>query len=423
MNKILKETMVVLKLIGESTVFAFSSLKNDLFRTFLSLLGVCIGIFSIVAVFCAVDALKDNVHKGLSSFGGDVILIQEYPWGLEEGEGEYKWWEYRQRPAICRDDYTFLYKNSKTASTVAYFAYYYKLFTYNRNSFSNGYVIAATHGFENVMKIEIESGRLFSSMENTKGSNVVILGAEVASALFLGENPVGKSVKVGSFTSVVVGVLKKQGQSIVQVFDFDNSVIVPLAYGAMMSDVYHDGGMVMMAPKDGVSQDDFIGETKLLMRSERRLKPSQKDNFSINKMTFLTNQMDSVFKVINMAGWVIGGFSLLIGGFGIANIMFVSVKERTNQIGIQKALGAKRYVIMTQFLVEAAVLSIAGGLLGILMVWVASFFMKDNPSFPVVMSVQNAAAGLLIALVIGIISGIIPAYAAAKLDPVKAINA
>lgn len=422
MKKFWKEVSVVIKLIGESTVFAFSSLKNDMFRTFLSLLGVCIGIFSIVAVFCAVDALRANIQEGLNTFGGDVVFIQEYPFGVEDG-GEYKWWEYRTRPNVDKRDFTFLAKNSSTSSSVVYASFFYKLLKYKRNSFSNGYVIATTPGVENVVKMDIETGRSFSPMEYSKGSNSVILGAEVASALFIGENPIGKTIKVGSFSSVVVGVLKKQGQSMMQIFDFDNSVIVPLSYGAMMYDVNNSEGMILMAPKDGVSEEEFIAETKILMRSERRLKPSQKDNFAINQMTFLSKQMDSIFAVINTAGWIIGGFSLLIGGFGIANIMFVSVKERTNQIGIQKALGAKKYVIMTQFLVESAVLSLAGGMLGILVVFAASFFLKDNPQFPVMLSVDNAVKGLIIALVIGIISGIIPAYSAAKLDPVKAINA
>jgi putative ABC transport system permease protein len=158
------------------------------------------------------------------------------------------------------------------------------------------------------------------------------------------------------------------------------------------------------------------------MRALRRLKPEQKDNFAINKMSFLSNSVESVFSVINLVGWVIGGFSLLIGGFGIANIMFVSVKERTNQIGIQKALGAKKHVIMTQFLVEASVLSLSGGMLGILIVYIVSLFLKNNPSFPLTLSLGNALSGLLIALIIGLVSGLIPAYIASKLDPVKAIN-
>lgn len=420
-KRFVRETRIALKLIGESVIFAFSSLKNDKFRTFLSLLGVSIGIFSIVAVFCAVDALQTNVKEGLSSFGGDVIFVQQYPWGLDDGETEYKWWEYRTRPSIRKDDYTFLKANLNNASDVVYISFSNKLLTNGRNSFSDGYLIASTPGLDNVMKIEVEDGRNFSPMESSKGSNVAILGATVAEILFPDGNCVGKKCKIGNFSSVVIGKLKKQGQSIVSFFDFDNAILVPLTYGQMMFDVDEDG-MIVISPAKDVSNDDFYAEINSKMRSVRRLKPEQKDNFALNKMAFLSESVASVFSVINLVGWVIGGFSLLIGGFGIANIMFVSVKERTNQIGIQKALGAKNYVIMTQFLVEASVLSIAGGVLGILFVYIATLFFKNNPSFVVHLSFLNALSGMLIALIIGVVSGLIPAYSASKLDPVKAIN-
>lgn len=422
MSKYLKEALVVSKMIGESATFAFSSLKTDKFRTFLSLLGVAIGIFSIVAVFCAVDSLQNNVREGFSSFGSDVVYLQEYPWAPEEGEQEYKWWEYRRRPNINEDEYSFLKANSKTAKDVVYVSSFYGLFKYGRNSFSNGYVVASSPDLEKVANVEIASGRYFSHLEYAGGTNTAVLGHSVAEALFPDEDPIGKTIKVKGLNSVVIGVIKKQGNSLVQIFDMDNAVIIPLNYGKYMSNVSRSGGMIIVAPKEGVGQDDFIADIKKLMRSQRRLKPEQKDNFAVNEMTFLINSVSQIFEMINTVGWLIGGFSLLIGGFGIANIMFVSVKERTNQIGIQKALGAKRYVIMTQFLVEAAVLSILGGLVGILLVFVGSLFLRNNESFPVILTFANAMKGMMIALVIGVLSGVIPAYSAAKLDPVLAIN-
>jgi putative ABC transport system permease protein len=420
-KKFVREARTAFKLTGESVAFAFSSLKHDKFRTFLSLLGVSIGIFSIVAVFSAVDALQANVREGLNSFGSDVAFIQQYPWGPEEGETEYKWWEYRTRPSIKKEDFDFIKNKLTNADHIAYISFSNKLFKNGRNSFSNGYIISSSPGLEKVLKIEIEEGRNFSLMEAAKGSNVAILGASVADVLFPDGNCVGNKFKIGNFSTTIIGKLKKQGQSIVTFFDFDNAVIVSLGYGAMMFNVDRDG-MMVISPKSDVQTDDFVSEIKYKMRALRRLKPEQKDNFAINKMSFLSNSVESVFSVINLVGWVIGGFSLLIGGFGIANIMFVSVKERTNQIGIQKALGAKKHVIMTQFLVEASVLSLSGGMLGILIVYIVSLFLKNNPSFPLTLSLGNALSGLLIALIIGLVSGLIPAYIASKLDPVKAIN-
>ncbi len=422
MKNYLKEVHTVSKMIGESVVFAFTSLKTDKFRAFLSLLGVAIGIFSIVAVFCAVDALKANVMSGLNSFGSDVIYIQEQPWEPEEGDSEYKWWEYRKRPSITEEEYNFLKSHADNARAIVYSSMFYGLFKRGRNSFDNGYVIATSPDLDKVANIEIDKGRNFSLLEAKSGTNVAVLGYEVASALFPDEDPLGKVIKVKNKSTVVIGVIKKQGQSMVSVFDTDNAVIIPLNYGKTMYDVSHKDGMIILAPNEGLDPDEFIASIRMLYRAQRRLKPSQKDNFAINKMTFLVKSFEGIFSVINTVGWVIGGFSLLIGGFGIANIMFVSVKERTNQIGIQKALGAKRYVILTQFLVEAAVLSLAGGLAGVLLVYIISLFMANNPSFPLVLSFGNIIKGLIIALVIGIISGVIPAYVASKLDPVKAIN-
>lgn len=413
---------VVFKLIGESIVFAFSSLRTDKFRTFLSLLGVTIGIFSIVAVFTAVDALQNNINEGLNSFGSDMVFIQQFPMEPEEGM-EFNWWEYRQRPAPTLDEFNFIKKNIKSAKNVAFVASFYKVIKYKRNSFTEGYIAAATPEWDNIYNTEISSGRTFSQVEYDKGTNVAIIGAEVAKMLF-GEDddPVGKTIKLGSLNTMVIGVYKAQGESMVSVMDTDYLVMIPVNYAKSFINLKRQGDLIAATPNDGVEEEEFLAELRTLMRSVRRLKPSQKDNFAINRMTFLINAFGEVFGVINIVGWVIGGFSLLIGGFGIANIMFVSVKERTNQIGIQKALGAKRYVIMTQFLVEAAVLSILGGLLGVLLVYLLSLLLGDTGSFTLVLTMGNIIRGMVIAIVIGIVSGIMPAYSAARLNPVEAIN-
>jgi len=421
MNKFIKKTRTILRLMAESTLMGLTSLKTDRFRTFLSLTGVSIGIFSIVAVFCAVNALKTNVNEGLSSFGSDIVYIQKWPFTEDDPTEPIKWWEYRLRPNVMEKDFNFIKEHSRSISEITYISSYYALFKNGSRSFSNGYVIAAAPDMEKLMNLTLSKGRYFSGTESRSGSNTAVIGYNVAEALFEeGENPIGKNIKIKGMTSTVIGVITKQGKSMLQIIDLDNAVIIPLNYGKMMSSVGRDG-TIIAAPKDDISQGEFQGELRLLMRSFRRLKPSQKDNFAVNSMTFLLYSMDKVMETIKSVGWIIAAFSLLIGGFGIANIMFVSVKERTNQIGIQKALGAPRYVIMMQFMVEAAVLSIAGGLVGIFLVFLISILYTPE-SFVLVVTLGDALSGVMISLIIGLISGIIPANLASKLNPVDAIN-
>ncbi len=412
---------VVIKLVIESIRFAFGSLKGDRFRTFLSLFGVSIGIFSIVTVFTAIDALQKNVESGLNSFGGNTLYIQEFPWEPPQGE-EYKWWEYRKRPTPKYEEFQFIKSESKTAEAVAFVIFTNKNIRYKRNSFSGGFITAPTSDWDKISNVEIEQGRYFSTFEAQSSTPVVILGFSVAEALFKGEDPLNKVIKVGSSTARVIGVQKKAGESLVNIFDTDNSILIPYRYASTIVNARNAGSMICVKPLESANREEFLLEMKQLLRSVRRLKPNQSDNFALNEMTFLLNQTKAIFGGINLAGWIIGGFSILIGGFGIANIMFVSVKERTNLIGIQKALGAKKYMILTQFLAEAAVLALAGGVIGLLMVMGVVLATQGNPAFPMELSAYNIIRGLLISSVIGIVSGFVPAYTAARLNPVDAIN-
>lgn len=416
-----RRIQMIFKLMVESISFAFGSLKGDKFRTFLSLFGVTIGIFSIVTVFTAIDALQSNVERGLNSFGSTTVYVQEFPFAPEEGE-EYKWWEFRTRPTPKYEEYLFLKSNSKTLESVAFVTFTNLSVKYRRNTFTGGFITAPTYEWDKVANVEIENGRYFSLSETQSSIPVAIIGFEVAETLFNGEDPLNKIIKLGNSNTRVIGVMRKAGESIVNIFDTDNSVLVPYSYAGTLFNVKRSSAMICLKPQDNISRDEFIQEMRQLMRAVRRLKPKQKDNFALNEMTFLLNSTKEIFGGINLAGWIIGGFSILIGGFGIANIMFVSVKERTNLIGIQKALGAKKYTILTQFLAEAAVLALAGGAVGILFVSLLVLAVGSNDSFPMQLSAYNIIRGLLISSVIGIVSGFLPAYTAANLNPVDAIN-
>ncbi|MFA5325810.1 MAG: ABC transporter permease [Bacteroidales bacterium] len=424
MSNFIKKFRSVTKLIGESIDFAFSQLKVDKFRTFLSLLGVCIGIFSIVAVFSVVDALKTSIKKGFDTFGSDVVFIEDFPMVPEEDDnGVYKWWEYRKRPSVILEEYQYLKTNGTTFNKMTFVSNFRKLLKFKRNSFGDGVIAGGTSDWEIAIPGEIEEGRTFSPIEMQNGSHVVIIGNKVKETLFPeGENPIGKIIKIGNNEAIVIGVFKKEGQNMVSIFNVDAVAVIPIKFSKSIIEIKNTGTMIMANPGKDASKDDFTNEMRILMRGIRRLTPAQKDNFSINQMSFIISQVDNVFKTINLVGWIIGGFSLLIGGFGIANIMFVSVKERTNQIGIQKALGAKKYVIHTQFLIESATLAIAGGFMGILLVYVISLAIPDLGGIMIILTAKNIIKGLLISSVIGIIAGVAPARSAANLDPVEAIN-
>jgi putative ABC transport system permease protein len=245
----------------------------------------------------------------------------------------------------------------------------------------------------------------------------------LASTLFPFENPVGQTIKVNGAKVVVVGIFKKEGESILG-NSSDTQVLVPINYARTLVDI-HDENLnpqIMVRAKPGLTNDDLISELTGLMRSIHKLKPRNEDDFALNQTSLISTQFDSLFGVIGIVGWVIGGFSILVGGFGIANIMFVSVKERTNIIGIQKSLGAKNYFILSQFLFEAVFLSLIGGVIGLLIVYLITLVAGDSIGMEIVLSKSNVILGFTISILIGVVSGFVPAYGASQLDPVEAIR-
>jgi len=420
--KIFRNIFLILKLLNESFAFAFGSVRANKLRTFLSLMGVSVGIFAIISVYTMVDALEDNMRAGVETLGSNVVYVQRWPW--TDDDGEYKWWEFRQRPAMSYAEFQQIQAQSVNAQAVSLVVGFNREAKHKSNTLANVGVVGITYEWNEVNSVlNIKEGRYMTIFEANNGAPVAIVGSLVAKELFGTENPVGKEIKVGGHKFHVIALLEKQGSSLINIWDLDNMLIIPLNYARTMVDLRRADPMVAVKAKPGVDKDDLLGELKMIMRSLRRLKPAQKDNFALNEMSVIEKQLSSMFVVLNLVGMVIGGFSILIGGFGIANIMFVSVKERTPIIGIQKALGAKSYFILTQFLFEASLLAVAGGIIGLLLVFGGSALFSHILDFAIQLSLRNIMLGISISAVIGIVSGFIPAYIASRLDPVVAINA
>ncbi|MDD2293197.1 MAG: ABC transporter permease [Bacteroidales bacterium] len=421
MKQFFKKAGGILKLVGESVVFAFSQLKVDKFRTFLSLLGVSIGIFSIVAVMTVVDSIKNVINEGFEAFGSDLIMVESYPMKPED-DGVFKWWEYRKRPNITYSEFQYISNNSKTYDRIAYNISFKGSAKYRGNSFSEGDIIGVSENWDMIIRDKIDLGRGFSSHELENGTHVVVIGKQVRDKLFPnGEDPLGKIIKVGISDAIVIGVFQNTGESAVSMTNVDEVKLVPINFARTMVDLSSVDGTIVVTPREEVEKDVLSGEITSLMRSARHLQPQQKNNFAINEISYAIDTIADIFKTVNLLGWIIGGFSLLIGGFGIANIMFVSVKERTNQIGIMKALGAKKYVITLQFLIEAATLSLAGGFWGIALVYLCTLIIPVR-MIKLTLTFGNIMLGSCIAIIIGIVAGVAPARAAANLNPVEAIN-
>ncbi|MDD2636173.1 MAG: ABC transporter permease [Bacteroidales bacterium] len=412
--------MIFLRLIADSIKFAFSSLINNKLRTFLSLLGVTIGIFSIISVMTTIDSLERTIRDNVSSLGNNTIYIQKWPWSFGS---DYPWWKYVQRPLPKIDEAQLVKDRSVFADNVAFVASTSKTVKYDKFAVENTGIMFASHEYGDIRDFNIDKGRYFSEQESYTGKNVAIIGSFVAKELYQGAEPIGKTIEITGSKLNVIGVFKKEGEDMFN-NGMDMMVLAPINYGKTIFDVEADAlnPFITVSAKENVPVDQLIDELSIIMRTIRRLKPMEEDDFAINQASMITKGLDSIFGIIDIAGWIIGGFAILVGGFGIANIMFVSVKERTRQIGIQKAIGAKSYLILTQFLTEAVVLSLVGGIIGLVLVWMLTLLVSGMTPLTFALSFQNIVSGTTISVVIGIISGFAPARKAANLDPVTAMN-
>lgn len=415
--------MIFLRIVFDSFNQAIQQLTSNKLRSFLTLLGITIGIFCVIAVLSSVDSLEENIIQSFDKFGNDVIYVDKWPWAEDPGQNFYK---YMGRPTADVNDLRNVQIKSKLSQAASLAVFLPGRTTKFMDVVVEGaYMAGITEDYDKIIKLDFEDGNYFSARDFQIGSNQAILGNKLAVSLFPKGNGVGKEIKIGGQKFQVVGILKNEGKSIISIMPNDEAVFIPYNTARKLVSINSSsnwGTLLSIKANKGVDLEELKYEVSSIIRPGRGLKPREKDNFSINRITMLTNLVDKVFGVINFAGFIIGLFSMLVGAFGVANIMFVSVKERTNLIGIKMAIGAKRYFILLEYLIEAIILCIIGGLVGLFIVWGVLFVVAKVLDFPIYMSFQNIALGIGLSILIGIVAGIIPAIIASRMDPVEAIR-
>lgn len=413
--------MLIFRLIRESYLFAIYSLLANKLQTILSLLGITIGIFLVIFVFTITDSFESTVRSSVSDLGSNVLYIQKRPWVFDQNT---PWWKFAQRPNPTMKDARALRRRCVNAQSVGFIVSGNKSVQYKGAEARNTTYIGGSHEYEDVFSFDISEGRYFTHLESASGVPVAIIGSEVADKLFKNDYPLGKQIKIMGRRVKVIGIFLGEGTSMMGQ-SHDNQILLPVNFVRNIVNINSgfSNPTVIVRGKEDVEGIALKEEVRMILRSVHRLKPAADDDFSLNEISTLNNVFDSFFSVLGKAGWFIGGLALLVGGFGIANIMFVSVHERTTQIGIQKALGAKSYFILFQFLFESIFLSLFGGLFGLLFVFLSVLGIRHGFDFDASLNMSNIIMAVSVSLIIGLVAGLIPAFMASRLNPVEAIRA
>ncbi|MGB0431549.1 MAG: ABC transporter permease [Bacteroidia bacterium] len=410
---------LVVNTLVESSQSAVRNFKANKLRTALSLLGVCVGILCITGILTLVDSLEKNIQQSFAKLGDNVFYIQKNAWGGDEGRNRAA---IEARPDVSLKEKAQLQKRYEHLTAISYSSWIPgQSLKSDLGTLEGVTVTPVNHDYLNLYPLEFADGGFFSKKHDDGGAPVAVIGHNVAQELYKNTNPLGKTFVFNAQKVRVVGVLEKEGQGLFN-FSSDNVIYVPQQFVGRTMKVKGFNGSIMVKVDPGYDLNKAKYELTGLMRSIRRLKPAQDNNFAVNQVTSITNQVSSFFDTVSLIGWVLAGFSILVGGFGIANIMFVTVKERTNLIGVEKALGAPNYHILTQFLGESVMLCTMGGAVGIGFIALMASILNQVLSFTIYITVGNVLNGLILSSAIGIIAGFLPARRAARLDPIVAIR-
>ena len=414
---------------GRTFEIVFSSLKMALMelwknklRTFLSLFGITIGIFCIIGVMATLGSLEHNIQQEIKSFGTNTIYLDKWDYSAG-GDGQYPWWKFVKRPSPKHEQIDQIMQRTPSAKYAAFKINRQSDVEYEDNALKNVLLYGFTDDFNNIQPVDIRIGRYISAAEFQQGTNAAVIGNEVAEQLFINpDRAIGKTITTKGKKVVVVGVIKKQGNQMLGGWQLDQAVVMSYRFARTIMEERYAEPLILVQGLDNMPISILKDDLKGAMRAINKLSPAQEDNFSLNDVNEWSKAFEAAFSGINMGGMIIGGISLIVGLFGVANIMFVSVKERTSQIGLKKAIGAKSHIILIEFLLEAAFLCLIGGFIGLLLVLGLTKVLSGAFNFPIYISTSNLVTAISICFVVGVLAGIIPAIIAARLNPVVAIR-
>ena len=408
-----------LSILENSIRLTFQELRVNKLRTALSLTGVAFGIFCIIGVLTTVGSLEQNIQNEVKSLGSNTIYIDK--WDYSGGPNK-PMWKMRARPVMKNEEAELIKERSLLTGEVTYLMQTAANVSYKDEVLENATVYCINEDQISIQPIQFETGRYFSSGEFTNGTNNCIIGYTNAEDLFgAAERALGKQIDIKGKKATIIGVIRKEGKSFIG-WDYDKCVMINNKFARQLFDPKISNPILIVKGKTDVTTNALSQELRGIMRQIRKLSPLQEDNFSLNSVEAFSKAISDSFITIDIVGAIIGGISLIVGMFGIANIMFVTVKERTPVIGLKKAIGAKKGTILFEFLLEATILCILGGAIGLLLVYILTLVLSGPLNFPVFLSVPMIITTVIICLVVGVLAGIIPASRAAKMDPVKAIR-
>ncbi len=411
-----------IEIIVSSLLMALQELWKNKLRTFLSLFGVTIGIFCIISVLATVNSLEQNIQNEVKSLGTNTIYLDK--WDYSAGGGpDYPWWKYVNRPSPKFQELKPIMERTPGARFAAFKIDVTDNIDYKDSRLSNVHIYGITENFVDIQPFETEYGRFLSDAEFSQGSPVGIIGYEAAEKIFgTAERALGKNIHTRGKNVRIAGVIKKQGKTMIGGWEFDQSLLLPYRFARSIMDEKKADPLILIQGKENLSSKALKDNLAGTMRSLHKLPPVKEDDFALNDINDFSEAISSAFVSLNIGGWAIAALSLIVGMFGVANIMFVSVRERTSQIGLKKALGAKSRIILAEFLLESAFLCIIGGLIGLTLVFLLTKVLTGALNFPVYITASHMIMAVFICILVGILAGFIPARQAARMDPVVAIR-
>ncbi len=413
--------LLFLLLIKESFLYAISSLLSNRLRTTLSLAGVSIGVFCMIGVFTMVDALKSNIQDNINSLGKTTLYISKFSWDFQPN---YPWWKYLSRPNPTLLELRKVRDQSNLAEYIAYLGTFNTHASYDGKEMENVELHGISTQMDKIETLPVKKGRYFTDNELESAKNVCVIGDKVRKELFENQDPIGKDILVKGKKVRVIGVLEYKEEGGMNFKSYNSNIYVTIRFFSTivsLQDSEIEAHLVALS-KNNIPVEECGIELEGIMRSLRKIKPVEENNFSINKSDLVAKNFEPFFSILSLAGIFIGGFSIIVGGFGIANTMFVSVKERTSLIGIQKALGAKNYFILFQFLFESILLALAGGIVGLVVIAIITIILKYAANITIALTWDNSTTGIILSSTIGLLAGIIPAYMASQMSPVEAMR-